>query len=186
MYALLLKVFASVMGLTSRLTKIECLLQQVIVEQASQRKIIQSIADNTVPPPAVKIVFTVKINGGKTLEGIDTMLLKDNQQFTASVAFQDALGNPATAVGVPAWTNNNTNILSMVPAADGLSAVVSAIGPVGSGQISVQADPGDSKPPIIGTLDVQVVAGDATVVTINTGPATDNPAPAPAPAPAGP
>jgi hypothetical protein len=146
-------------------------LQKITAEQLAQRAILQRILDSVTPPPnAARVVFTARING-QSFPGVESMIIKATQEFDASVAFQDSLGNPAPVEGVPAWTNSNESVLSMVVAADGLSAVVSAVGVPGSGQISVQADAdlGEGVTTITGTLDIEVTPGDAINVVLNTG-----------------
>ena len=100
-------------------------------------------------------------------------VLQDVQLVTLSVAFVDAAGNPTTVLNPPTWAVSDATILGIVPAADGLSAVVTALGPLGTAQVSLQADgalvAGAAPEPIIGTFDVQVVASDAVTAQISAG-----------------
>ena len=73
--------------------------------------------------------------------------------------------------GIPEWSVSDPAILSVTPSVDGLSATVKAIGPLGSCQVSntADADLGEGTKPIIGTLDVNVVAGEAVAAVIEAG-----------------
>lgn len=101
------------------------------------------------------------------------LVLKDNQKSALAVQFLSLRNNPAPVDGVPAWAVSDGALLSLSVAADGMSAVVSAVGPIGAGQVSVNADAdlGAGVVPVVGILDVQVVGGDAAVVQISSGPA---------------
>lgn len=186
MYALLLRVFYLVTGIDKSLSILHRsvhqialeqdahreFLAQILAEQSSQRALLHLIASNVTPPP--KVVFTVRLSG-QTSTGVSSVLLKANQEFDANVAFTDAKGNPAPVDGTPTWENSNTDLLTVTTAEDGLSAVIVATGTPGTGQVVVKADAdlGDGVVEIIGTLDVEVVPGDAVTVVINTGPARD-------------
>lgn len=110
------------------------------------------------------------------------LVLTDIQEATLSVAFVDAAGNPAVVDGAPAWAVSDAALLSITPAADGMSAVVSANGPLGTGQVSVSADAdmGAGVTTIAGTLDIEVLASAAVSIAISAGTPTDK-APAPGP-----
>lgn len=83
----------------------------------------------------------------------------------------DARGNPAAFQGVPEWQVSDENVLSVTPSPDGMSAVVKAVGLVSSAQVSVSvdADLGEGVKPLVATLDVEVVAGEAVSLNISTG-----------------
>lgn len=99
------------------------------------------------------------------------LILSDSQKFDATVGFVDKKGQPAKVDGVPSWTVSDPTILSVEPAADGMSATVKAIGPLGTSQVSVTADAdlGEGVRNVVGTLDVEVVAGEAVAANINAG-----------------
>ncbi len=99
------------------------------------------------------------------------LILTDEQKVTFSVSFVTAKGNPATVDGAPVWSVSNDTVLSVVPSADGLSAEVVAVGPLGSSQVSVTADAdlGAGVTALVGTLDVSVVASEAASVIISAG-----------------
>src|SRR5262245_27492916 len=99
------------------------------------------------------------------------LVLTDLQKVTLSVSFVDAAGNPATVDGAPTWSSSDSSITVVTPSADGLTAVASTVGPLGTSEVSVTADAdlGTGVTPVTGTLDVQVVASQATAATIGTG-----------------
>ena len=117
---------------------------------------------------AVKIIFYKE---GSDTPMAETLKLQDDQKVSFSISIVDAKGNPAQVDGVPAWASSNEAILTVAPAADGMSAVATAVGPVGPSQISVTADAdlGSGTKQIVGTQDVDVVAGEAVSVGITAG-----------------
>jgi hypothetical protein len=157
------------------------LLNQIIQQQDRHTSTLKHILEEIIGPPASRVIFTIKV-GNSITEGATKVKIKDNQEFDVAVTFQDAGGQPASVQGTPVWTSDNEAVLTVAPAADGLSAVVSAVGPVGTAQVSVSADAdlGDGTTTITGVLDVEVIAGDATLIVLNPGPARDK-APTPAP-----
>lgn len=98
--------------------------------------------------------------------------LKDSQQVPFTVQAKDAKGNPTSAFdAVPTWGVSDPTILKVVPAADGLSAVVSPVGPLGSGQLQFNAL-ADGKA-LSGSLDISIVPGDAVSVDLVAGSPSD-------------
>lgn len=182
----MVSIFTYLFKILNAVLQNSAVLQKIAAEQAKQGLLLQRILDSVTPPPnAARVVFTAVLNG-QSFPGVESMIIKATQEFDASVAFQDSLGNPAPVEGVPTWVNSNESVLSMVVAADGLSAVISAVGVPGSGQISVQADAdlGEGVTTITGVLDVEVQPGDAVNVVLNTGPVRDRtPVEPPAPEP---
>jgi hypothetical protein len=98
------------------------------------------------------------------------LVLTDTQKCTLTITVVDAKGHPAQIDGVPAWSSSNEATASVNVSADGLSATVVA-GDPGTAQINVTADAdlGAGVKPIAGTLDVEVIAGEAAAVAISTG-----------------
>jgi len=75
------------------------------------------------------------------------------------------------------WSASDPTILTVAPAADGMSAVVSAVGKLGVVEVNVTAE-GDSTPganTIVGTVHVQVVGGKAVSLHFAVGTATEVP-----------
>jgi hypothetical protein len=97
------------------------------------------------------------------------------QQFTASIKITDRKGNPADAENIT-WAVENPTVISVTPAADGLSAVIAAQG-VGTSKYNVNADAdlGAGVVPIIGEGTVNVSKGVATVIQLTEGPAEEQP-----------
>lgn len=95
--------------------------------------------------------------------------LPDDKTAAATVAFVDAKGNPAVVEGAPVWSSSDPAVLSVVAAADGMSAIVTPVGPLGSAQVKVEADAdtGEGVVPVILLGDVEVVAGQAVGGTIS-------------------
>jgi hypothetical protein len=102
------------------------------------------------------------------------LILKANQQAPLAVRFEDAEGNPARVDGVPVWGVSSPNVGELVVAPDGLSANLLAGSPT-TGQVNVRADAdlGTGVKEITGVLDVEVLAGEAAVVVIASGPPVD-------------
>lgn len=158
--------------LASQVEQSALIVQCHEVEVAKLDQILAEVVE--VHPHAKRVVFDTTYEGVEQKD-VSHMIIQVKKQFTASVKFLDDDGNVAEVQGLPEWKNDNTAILAMKVAGDGLSATVAAIGGVGSGQISVVADAdlGEGVEEIIGILDVQVKGGKATVVQIDTGPVTD-------------
>ena len=99
------------------------------------------------------------------------LLITSTQNCSLSIQPVDAHGNPALVDGTPIWSVSDPSVLSIAAAADGLSAEIAALGPVGTSQVSVQADAdlGSGVVTIAGTLDVQVAAGQAVGLSISAG-----------------
>lgn len=95
--------------------------------------------------------------------------LTDSQNCTLTVAFKDKKGNPVSDAHDLTWGVDNSDVLTITPAADNRSCDISAVGPLGSALVSVQ----DAADQIAGTLEVQVVSGAAVEVTIEPGAPTE-------------
>lgn len=99
------------------------------------------------------------------------MILTDTQKVSCTLDPRNAKGNPAPLDGTPQWASSNPAVATVEPAADGLSAVVTAVAP-GTTQISVTADAdldeGETRE-ISGTLDIDVKAGEAVTLGITAG-----------------
>ena len=95
-------------------------------------------------------------------------------ETTLSVRFLDAAGNPAVVDGVPTWQVDNPSVGALTPAADGMSCILAAVGPIGSGTVSVQADAdlGQGVRLVVGVFQFQVTAGEAVTVQVTASPPT--------------
>jgi hypothetical protein len=88
------------------------------------------------------------------------------QKVEAAISVLDAKGNPAVVDGAPVWAVSNPAGLVLTPATDGLSCSIAAAGPVGTYQVTVNADAdlGEGIKPLVGILDVEVIAGEAVAI----------------------
>ncbi len=122
------------------------------------------------PTPQYKTSRT----GGMIMAGF---ALTDSQQVTLSVTFLDKKNNPAQVDGAPAWLVDNPNVLALTPATDGLSCLISAVGPLGSALVTLTADVdlGAGVTNVVGTFAVDITAGTATTVAISAGTPTEQP-----------
>lgn len=82
---------------------------------------------------------------------------------TASVTYADAAGANVAVSGAPSWSVDDASVASVTPAADGLSALVTALA-VGTATISVVAE-GDPTPGV----DTITLTGTVNVVDEATG-----------------
>lgn len=118
-----------------------------------------------------RVKFTSVKVGGVTVGG-DIVSSKIPVGFQATLSIQpvDAQGNPALVDGVPSW--DQSGHFDLMPAEDGMSAIVRPHGALGSGQVTVtvDADLGEGVRTISGLLDLEVVAGEAASVSIAMGP----------------
>lgn len=103
--------------------------------------------------------------------------LTATQQAPISVDFKDKKGNVAQPDGIPEWSTDNTDVLSLTPSTDGLSCVAAAVGPLGTATVTMRADAklGEEVQEVIGTLQIDVGPGDATVVNLNLGTPIEQP-----------
>lgn len=100
------------------------------------------------------------------------LILTDEQKVSLAVSFKTAAGNPAVVDGVPVWATSDPAIVSLVVAADGMSAVATTVGPLGTAQVSVTADADldvDETREVTATIDIEVRAAEATTVGITAG-----------------
>ena len=109
------------------------------------------------------------------------------QDVAANFGAVDAKNNPVPVPAFsapPAWLSSDATILTVVAAADGLSAVATAVGAIGTASITVSGTPTGASSPISGSAQVQVTAAAAASLVIQFGtPATQNPGTPPPPPP---
>lgn len=108
-----------------------------------------------------------------------TASLHNDCQFTVTVAPQTSRGRTAKIDGVPVWSTNRADLITIAPAADGLSAVVAAVGGVGSAEVTVVADAnlGPEKTDISVILEVNVIDAEAALLGISVSAETPIPTP---------
>jgi hypothetical protein len=112
------------------------------------------------------------INPDGTRSKLDmAFTMTDVQSAPLSVTITDARGNPAKVDGVPTWVSSDPTVLTATAAADGMSCVIAAVGPLGTAQVKFTADadlsPGVSE--LVGILDVEIIASAAVNVVITPG-----------------
>jgi hypothetical protein len=148
----------------NRLKKIQASQDRI---EAQQQKILDAIFA-VLASEAVEIRFNVLIDG-QAKTGVTTLTIKDSQKFSVSLDARDAKGNPASFDGKPTFAVDRTDLLTVTPSPDGMTAEVAAVGPLGSAQLTATVDAaiGPDVVSIIGTLTVDVVGGQATVVSLN-------------------
>lgn len=99
-------------------------------------------------------------------------ILTDEQQVGLTAAFTTKAGNPAKVDGAPVWKSSDEAIVTVTASEDGLSAVAVAVGPLGTAQVSVEADAdldeGETRL-ITGVLDIEVRASEAVVAIVAAG-----------------
>lgn len=100
-----------------------------------------------------------------------SLVLTDEQKVSLGIRPTTAAGNPARIDGTPSWQSSDPGIVEVVPVSDGLSAVATAVGPVGVAQVSVSvdADLGAGVRTLTAILDIEVVAAEASTVAITPG-----------------
>jgi len=104
------------------------------------------------------------------------MQLSATQQVRVSAQFLDKHGNPAQVESCN-WLTDNSDVLALTPSGDGLSCLVAARGPMGAARLTLSgdADMGEGVIPIIGTLDFEVTAGQASQVALEAGTPEEQP-----------
>lgn len=117
------------------------------------------------------------------------LVLTADQMVRLTAVYTDRYGNPAPIDGTPRWETSVTGIVTVTPAADGMSADVVTEGSLGTVQVRAVADavPGADERLIIGALDIEVVGGEARVVALSAAapmPKPDAPQPVATPTPA--
>ena len=108
------------------------------------------------------------------------------QDVSANFGAVDAKGNPVplpTFSAPPAWSSSDTTVLTVAAAADGMSAVVTAVGKIGAANITVTGTP-TGQTAISGSAQVNVGTAAAASLVIGFGtPAIQQPGVPPPPPP---
>lgn len=102
--------------------------------------------------------------------------MSDSQQVPLSIQFKDKKGNPAAQPpGAVAWLTDNTDLLALTPSADGLSCLVLAVGPLGTGTVTVKVVAPDESTAAAGSIEVEIDAGNATAIEVSPGAVAEQP-----------
>ncbi len=144
---------------------------EIRMELAYHRLLLQQILSFVTPPTAVRVAFLDEQG-----EEITMLMMKVGQQSTVPVVFPDDRDQPAPVDGIPVWTKTGDGF-EMEVAADGMSVHVTSPGGVGSGQITVTADAdlGAGFREVSGVLAVDVSAREAVRAELVPGEVTDLP-----------
>ena len=158
-FSLMLRIFNAILKLQSG--------QDAILKR------LDDIEDILTPGPAVQIIFTANLEGS-VQTGVTKMDIRDDQQVALTIAIVDKKGKPAQVDGIPVWASSDETVITVTPAADGMSANVIAVAP-GAGRVVVTADAdlGAGTTDLTGTLDFNVLAGGAVTISISAGTPTD-------------
>lgn len=136
---------------------------------------------------AVRLEIVFLSPTGMLKQGDYSMTINVIQQVVATAVPVDARGNPGVPTSFsspPSWSSSDTTVMTVAAAADGLSAVVTAAGKVGSATLSVSGTPVGATAPISGSATVSVVAAPAVGLTISFAAPTTQAPPTPPPPPA--
>ncbi len=109
------------------------------------------------PSPAARILF---YTAGQE---ITQMQIHDNKTAALSLAVEDVKGNPTVlpAGTIPAWSVDDTSMGAVVASDDGMSAVFTPAGKLGTANITASAGS------IAGSLPVDVIASDAAIFQLS-------------------
>jgi hypothetical protein len=104
------------------------------------------------------------------------MQLTADQQVDLSISGEDSYGNPVDITGDTQWVSSDESIVS-VTAHDPSHATAVAVGPVGSAAVTVSNDVNqDGTGDYIGSISLDVVAGQMKDIVVTAGTPTDKPA----------
>lgn len=158
-------------GIDSKLLALNQAFRDMQEEQARQGVALAHIIELLTPDPPVKFVIDALVDDGRVLKGVTQMKMSYTQKVTLTLTAVDKKGKPAVLDGVPEWLSSNTDIVTVAAAADGMSAEATAVGALGTCNVSVTADSklGDEVNPIIGSLEITITPGEATQITITAG-----------------
>lgn len=135
---------------------------------------LESINATVNPDQVIKISFYTMIDN--QLTKVEDMQLHLGKQRTLSLSIKDAGGNDAQVQeGSIVWSVTDGALAVVTPAADGMSAVVVPVGPLGSLQVEVSADAdlGEGVKTVSGFIEVDILAGEAVSLNIAAGEEVD-------------
>lgn len=112
--------------------------------------------------------FTI-IDGRK--EEVKNMFLPISKKLPLILSVVDLKGNPAVVDGLPVWALSDESLATLEVAADGMSAMVVPVGPLGKVivQAKADADMGAGVKEILGQMEVEMVAGEAVTMVMSAG-----------------
>ncbi len=102
--------------------------------------------------------------------------MSDSQQDTLTITATDKKGNPATLpAGSITWAVDQVSLIALTPAADGLSCLAVAVGPLGTATISVKVSAPDGTTLAAGSIDCNITGGAATNIVVTAGTPQEQP-----------
>lgn len=170
-----------VLKILNRLARVEEQNRQLLTGSARIEEALQSanarleqILEQIIPGPAQSIIFTIE-QGGRIITGenhVDFSITDNQTQQVQVTPGNDSKGNPGTFTGTPTWASSDPTIATVTPAADGLTAAVAAVGPLGTVTVTVTATAGSGT--VSGTATVTVTGAPAASLEITpVGPPTE-------------
>ena len=114
---------------------------------------------------------------GTPATGSETVIMQltADQQVELSISGVDRYGNPVDIEAGTVWRSSDESIVQVF-AHDASNATAVAVGPIGTAAVTVSADTsGDETPEFVGSLAIDVVAGDVADIEITAGEPEDKP-----------
>jgi hypothetical protein len=147
------------------------LKEEVRLDPSQFNSLLAALKGPTPPASKPHLTFSITTPCGVKITGVPPLMLtlKDNQSVTYTIGGTDSKGNPATITGPVTWALSDSTTLSVTPAADGMSAVVAALGPLSTAagvQLTV-TDTGDGG--LTGTDTIVVVGSSPTTLVLTPG-----------------
>lgn len=142
------------------------LLQAVLSKEGDIESLLAKIQADLLPLPAVKLVLKL---GGGIHRGTNGMLqIADSGSLVnASLEADDALGNAGAELdAAPQWSVSDASLASIAPSADGMSAVVTPAGKLGTFTIGVTAVAGGQALSAVSD-SIQVAVGAAASLKVS-------------------
>lgn len=120
----------------------------------------------------------------KEAPDVATSILTEQFCTVSIAAFKDSRGKTVKVSDTPQWATDNSDLVTIEPAADGMSCKVTTGLMTGAAkvQMSVDADPGEAVSTIVGTAEFTITALNATTVALQVDTPADVPEP-PVPTP---
>ncbi|MET3132876.1 hypothetical protein AAKU55_003157 [Oxalobacteraceae bacterium GrIS 1.11] len=114
--------------------------------------------------PRVKSIHFM-ISNGNTNHKAKHMntIINDMQKFSLALALVSAAGNAAALASIPTWSSSDPSVVTVTPAADGLTAEVSSTGVPGTATVTASVDG------LTVTDDITVTAGPGATLTLTAG-----------------
>jgi len=107
-----------------------------------------------------------------------TLQLTDIQEVVLSISPKDEEGNAAVLEGAPTWVSSDETLLMVTASDDGMSATAATVGPLGSATVTVTAQgdlTGAGSDTLTDTVDVEIVASQASALNTSAGTPTTRP-----------